>query len=204
VLTVAQLLRQTGVVGKFVEFYGPGVANVPLANRATLGNISPEDGSTCAIFPVDDETLKYLRLTGRPEKQIALVETYAKQQGLWHDPEHEAVYSQTVELDLATIEPSMAAPTRQQDRIALSAAQHEIESLLANQEGPSPRTGPTGLDQASYESFPASGPVAVSGTTRWTSPCWPARAEMRTTGPRIRCPSRSTKGLRRSSTTGPW
>ena len=174
VLTVAQLLRQTGVVGKFVEFYGPGVANVPLANRATLGNMSPEYGSTCAIFPVDEETLKYLRLTGRPEKQIALVEAYAKEQGLWHDPEHEAVYSQTVELDLATIEPSIAGPTRPQDRISLKSAQHEIRCLLANESGPSPRTGPTGLDEASSESFPASDPVAVSGdhvVDRPTGPC---------------------------------
>ena len=96
VLTVAELLRRTGVVGKFVEFYGPGVANVPLANRATIGNMSPEYGSTCAIFPVDDETLRYLRLTGRPERQIRLVETYAKEQGLWHEPDHEPVYSHTV------------------------------------------------------------------------------------------------------------
>ena len=110
VLTVAQLLRQTGVVGKFVEFYGPGVANVPLANRATLGNMSPEYGSTCAIFPIDDETLNYLRLTARPEKQIRLVEAYAKAQGLWHDADHEADYSATLELDLSTVEPSIAGP----------------------------------------------------------------------------------------------
>ena len=120
VLTVAQLLRQTGVVGKFVEFFGPGVANVPLANRATLGNMSPEYGSTCAIFPIDDVTLKYLHLTGRTPEQIALVEAYAKEQGLWHDPAHEATYSQTLELDLGTVEPSIAGPTRPQDRIARS------------------------------------------------------------------------------------
>ena len=102
VLTVAELLRRTGVVGKFVDFYGPGVANVPLATRATIGNMSPEYGSTCAIFPIDDETLDYLRLTGRPERQIRLVEAYAKEQGLWHDPDHEPDYSQTIELDLAT------------------------------------------------------------------------------------------------------
>ena len=119
VLTVAELLRQTGVVGKFVDFYGPGVANVPLANRATLGNMSPEYGSTCAIFPIDAETLTYLRLTGRPEPQIRLVEAYAKEQGLWHDPDDEPVYSQTVELDLADVEPSIAGPKRPQDRIPL-------------------------------------------------------------------------------------
>ena len=121
VLTVAELLRRTRVVGKFVEFYGPGVANVPLANRATIGNMSPEYGSTCAIFPVDAETLTYLRLTGRPERQIRLVEAYAKEQGLWHDPEHEPDYSQTIELDLATVEPSIAGPKRPQDRIPLAA-----------------------------------------------------------------------------------
>src|SRR5699024_9803872 len=119
VLTVAELLRKTGVVGKFVEFFGPGVANVPLANRATIGNMSPEYGSTCAIFPIDDETLAYLRLTGRPKHQIKLVEAYAKEQGLWHDPDHEADYSQIVELDLATVEPSIAGPKRPHDRAPL-------------------------------------------------------------------------------------
>jgi aconitate hydratase len=104
VLTVTELMRRTGVVGKFVEFYGPGVANVPLPNRATLGNMSPEYGSTCAIFPIDDVTLAYLRLTGRPERQVNLVEAYAKEQGLWHDPQHEPVYSQALELDLSSVE----------------------------------------------------------------------------------------------------
>ncbi|OFE18714.1 aconitate hydratase [Humibacillus sp. DSM 29435] len=173
VLTVAQRLRQTGVVGKFVEFYGPGVANVPLANRATLGNMSPEYGSTCAIFPIDDETLRYLRLTGRPEKQVALVEAYAKRQGLWHDPHHEAVYSKTVELDLATVEPSIAGPTRPQDRIALSSAQQEIRHLLAKQASPAQTAGPTGLDEASSESFPASDPVAVTGDHESDRPSGP-------------------------------
>jgi aconitate hydratase len=162
VLTVAQVLRQTGVVGKFVEFYGPGVANVPLANRATLGNMSPEYGSTCAIFPIDDETLSYLRLTGRPEKQIRLVEAYAKEQGLWHDPDREPTYSHTIELDLSTVEASIAGPKRPQDRIALSAAQHDVRSLLAEQVDASVPTS-VGLDEASSESFPASDPVAVTG-----------------------------------------
>ena len=163
VLTVAQLLRQTGVVGKFVEFFGPGVANVPLANRATLGNMSPEYGSTCAIFPIDDVTLKYLHLTGRTPEQIALVEAYAKEQGLWHDPAHEATYSQTLELDLGTVEPSIAGPTRPQDRIALKSAPRAVQCLLASQPGTSSTAGPTGLDEASAESFPASDPVSVSG-----------------------------------------
>ena len=160
VLTVAELLRRTGVVGKFVEFFGPGVANVPLANRATLGNMSPEYGSTCAIFPIDDETLSYLRLTGRPDEQIRLVEAYAKEQGLWHDPAHVPVYSQRLELDLATVEPSIAGPRRPQDRIPLAAARHTVRSLLAGQA--IPRTQPTGLDEASGESFPASDSIAVS------------------------------------------
>ncbi|MGH3555617.1 MAG: aconitase family protein, partial [Mycobacterium sp.] len=117
VLTVAELLRHTGVVGKFVEFYGPGVVNLPLANRATIGNMSPEYGATCAIFPIDQVTLDYLRLTGRSEHRIKLVEAYAKEQGLWHDPDHEPTFSQTVELDLSTVEPSIAGPKRPQDRI---------------------------------------------------------------------------------------
>jgi aconitate hydratase len=160
VLTVAELLRRTGVVGKFVEFYGPGVAKVPLANRATIGNMSPEYGSTCAIFPIDGETLDYLRLTGRPEQLIRLVETYAKEQGLWHDPDHEPVYSHTIELDLAGVEPSIAGPKRPQDRIPLAAAQHTVRSLLAGQA--TVPAEPAGLDEASGESFPASDPVAVS------------------------------------------
>ncbi len=118
VLTVTELLRRHGVVGKFVEFYGPGVANVPLENRATIGNMSPEYGSTCTIFPIDDETLRYLRFTGRPPELVALVEAYAKEQGLWHDPAAEPRFSETLELDLATVEPSMAGPRRPQDRVA--------------------------------------------------------------------------------------
>jgi aconitate hydratase len=160
VLTVAELLRRTRVVGKFVEFYGPGVANVPLATRATIGNMSPEYGSTCAIFPIDSETLTYLRLTGRPERQIRLVEAYAKEQGLWHEPEHEADYSQTIELDLATVEPSIAGPKRPQDRIPLASAQHAFRCLLAGE--PQPIAVQGGLDDASAESFPASDPISIS------------------------------------------
>ncbi len=112
VLTITEMLRKHGVVGKFVEFYGAGVGAVPLANRATIGNMSPEFGSTAAIFPIDDETVKYLRLTGRPAEQVALVEAYAKAQGLWHDPDHEPVYSEYLELDLSTVVPSIAGPKR--------------------------------------------------------------------------------------------
>jgi aconitate hydratase len=160
VLTVAEMLRRTGVVGKFVEFYGPGVAQVPLANRATLGNMSPEYGATCAIFPIDDEKLTYLRLTGRPEERVRLVEAYAKEQGLWHDPAHEPDYSQQLELDMSTVEPSLAGPKRPQDRIPLASARETIRSLLATE--PSVTSQRAGLDEASAESFPASDPIAVS------------------------------------------
>ncbi len=136
VLSVTELLRKTGVVGKFVEFYGEGVAKVALYNRATIGNMSPEYGSTCAIFPIDDETLRYLRFTGRPAAQVELVETYAKQQGLWHDPAHEPVYSQRIELDLSTVEPSLAGPARPQDRVPLrrskAAYQESLAKILGN------------------------------------------------------------------------
>ncbi|GAB2710618.1 aconitate hydratase [Halomonas garicola] len=159
VLTVAELLRATGVVGKFVEFYGPGVANVPLANRATIGNMSPEYGSTCAIFPIDDETLAYLRLTGRDEHQIRLVETYAKEQGLWHDPDHEPEFSQTVELDLGTVEPSIAGPKRPQDRVPLRLAPQAVGALLAGHS--QAEALQVGLDAASADSFPASDPIAI-------------------------------------------
>ncbi len=158
VLTVAEKLRKTGVVGKFVEFYGPGVANIPLANRATLGNMSPEYGSTCAIFPIDAVTLQYLRLTGRAEHQIRLVEAYAKEQGLWHDPEHEPVYSQTIEFDLASVEPSIAGPKRPQDRIPLANARRVVGAIL--NEGSKVPEELTGLDEASAESFPASDSIA--------------------------------------------
>ena len=159
VLTVAELLRRTGVVGKFVDFYGPGVARVPLANRATLGNMSPEYGATCAIFPIDDETLSYLRLTGRSEHQIRLVEAYAKAQGLWHDPDHEPDYSQTLELDLGTLEPSIAGPKRPQDRIPLHIAPGAVGALLEGH--PFDQAVLSELDEAIDDSFPASDPVAV-------------------------------------------
>ena len=130
VLTITEMLRQHGVVGKFVEFYGEGVASVSLANRATIGNMSPEYGSTVAIFPIDDETLSYLRFTGRPETQIALVEAYAKAQGLWHDANHEPVYSENLELDLSTVQPSLAGPKRPQDRVLLAEAKPSFLAAL--------------------------------------------------------------------------
>ncbi len=179
VLTVTELLRQTGVVGKFVEFYGPGVVNVPLADRATIGNMSPEYGSTCAIFPVDDETLAYLRLTGRPEELVQLVEAYAKEQGLWHDPAAEPRFSQKVELDLSTVVPSLAGPKRPQDRVPLTRAKAMFRTSLADyastapveqdrQDGvPPTATAAVGgaLDEGSAESFPASDPQAAGHET---------------------------------------
>jgi aconitate hydratase A / 2-methylisocitrate dehydratase len=132
VLTVTELLRKQGVVGKFVEYFGPGVSNLPLANRATLGNMSPEFGSTCAIFPVDKETVNYLHLTGRSQEHIDLVESYAKAQGLWHEPgQKTAVYSAVLELDLSSIEPSIAGPKRPQDRIPLKSAKSVIAKHIA-------------------------------------------------------------------------
>ncbi|MBN9327132.1 MAG: aconitate hydratase AcnA, partial [Cellulomonas sp.] len=159
VLTITQMLRAHGVVGKFVEFYGAGVAAVPLANRATIGNMSPEFGSTAAIFPIDDVTLDYLRLTGRSDQQVALVEAYAHEQGLWHDPDVEPVYSEYLELDLSTVVPSIAGPKRPQDRIELRHAKAAFERDL-------PTYAPDVLDavdQAEEESFPASDSPAVGG-----------------------------------------
>ncbi|MSY53953.1 MAG: aconitate hydratase AcnA, partial [Actinobacteria bacterium] len=130
VLTITEMLRKHGVVGKFVEFYGEGVTSVSLANRATIGNMSPEYGSTAAIFPIDEETLNYLRLTGRPDSQLELVKAFAQAQGLWHDPAIEPVYSEYIELDLATVTPSIAGPKRPQDRVALSDADTAFETAV--------------------------------------------------------------------------
>ena len=129
-LTITEILRKVGVVGKFVEFFGPGVVSVPMANRTTIGNMSPEYGSTCAIFPIDDETLRYLRLTGRSDDQVALVEKYAKLQGLWHDPSVAPRFSQVVELDLSTVVPSISGPKRPQDRISLSDSKAAFAQII--------------------------------------------------------------------------
>ncbi|MFM9015442.1 MAG: aconitate hydratase AcnA [Candidatus Nanopelagicus sp.] len=130
VLTITQMLRKHGVVGKFVEFYGPGVSALPMANRATIGNMSPEYGSTCAIFPIDEETIRYLKFTGRNSEQLELVEKYAKVNGLWHDPKASPRFSEKLELDLATVVPSIAGPKRPQDRISLSDAKNSYEKVL--------------------------------------------------------------------------
>ncbi len=154
VLTITQKLRQHGVVGKFVEFYGEGVAEVPLANRATIGNMSPEFGSTAAMFPIDDVTLGYLRLTGRSEEQVTLVEEYSKIQGLWHDPSVEPVFSEYLELDLSTVVPSIAGPKRPQDRIELSRSKDQFELDLNNYADIDHDL----VDLEIAESFPASDP----------------------------------------------
>ncbi|MGW6939438.1 aconitate hydratase AcnA [Streptomyces xanthophaeus] len=156
VLTITEMLRKHGVVGKFVEFYGEGVAATSLANRATIGNMSPEFGSTAAIFPIDDETLKYLRLTGRDAQQVALVEAYAKEQGLWLDPAAEPDFSEKLELDLSTVVPSIAGPKRPQDRIVLANASQQFAQDVRNYVEDD--------DEAGKESFPASdAPAAANG-----------------------------------------
>ncbi|MFF8788810.1 aconitate hydratase AcnA [Streptomyces sp. NPDC015125] len=156
VLTITEMLRKHGVVGKFVEFYGEGVAATSLANRATIGNMSPEFGSTAAIFPIDDETLKYLKLTGRDEQQVALVEAYAKEQGLWLDPAAEPDFSEKLELDLSTVVPSIAGPKRPQDRIVLANASQQFAQDVRNYVEDD--------DEAGKESFPASdAPAATNG-----------------------------------------
>ena len=157
VLTVTQILRATGVVGKFVEYFGHGLDGLPLADRATLGNMSPEYGATCGFFPVDAETLRYLRLTGRSEERLALVEAYCKANGLWHDPDEEPTYSQVVELDLATVEPSLAGPRRPQDRVPLREAKASFLGALDTfgvDYGNS-------HDEGVAETFPASDPTAT-------------------------------------------
>ena len=154
VLTITEMLRKHGVVGKFVEFYGEGVAATSLANRATIGNMSPEFGSTAAIFPIDDETINYMRLTGRSEQQLALVEAYAKEQGLWLDPAAEPDFSEKLELDLATVVPSIAGPKRPQDRIVLANAAEQFKADVRNYVD--------SVDEAGQESFPASDAPAVA------------------------------------------
>ncbi len=169
VLVITDMLRRHGVVGKFVEFYGASVGAVPLANRATIGNMSPEFGSTAAVFPIDDETLAYLRMTGRSEEHIAVVEAYSKAQGLWHDPSHEPTYSEYLELDLATVQPSLAGPKRPQDRVLLAEAMPSFRSSLRDyvQHDDDPdELSP--VDEAGRESFPASDPPAVGNDPNGT------------------------------------
>ena len=174
VLTVTEMLRRHGVVGKFVEFYGEGVAGVPLANRATIGNMSPEYGSTCAIFPIDAETLRYLALTGRPAEQIALVEAYAKEQGLWHDPGREAEYSERLTLDLSTVVPSLAGPSRPQDRVPLDGAQPAyraaVARVLGKDEAAAPLSSPVPVTLEDGSTFDVDhGHVVIAAITSCTN-----------------------------------
>jgi aconitate hydratase len=196
VLTITEMLRRRGVVGKFVEFYGEGVGAVPLANRATIGNMSPEFGSTCAIFPIDDETIHYLKFTGRPAEQLELVEAYAKEQGLWHDPAREPVYSETLELDLSTVVPSIAGPKRPQDRVPLSQAKDAFRSALRDYAGAPDETDPDAaasahsmVDESVEESFPASDPASPSGADPDGAPHAPISAAAGANGR----PSKPTK-----------
>jgi aconitate hydratase len=173
VLTVTQILRETGVVGKFVEYFGAGLQGLPLADRATIGNMSPEYGATCGFFPVDDITLQYLRLTGRPEERIALVEAYCKENLLWHDPAHEPTYSEVVELDLSDVEPSLAGPRRPQDRVPLRDAKRSFCAALPS----------FGLDYGAHDeavagTFPASDPTAEQMPGHDPGEAEPARAPL--------------------------
>ena len=171
VLTITDLLRKHGVVGKFVEFYGPGVSEVPLANRATIGNMSPEYGSTIAIFPIDEQTVDYLRLTGRDAQQLALVEAYAKAQGLWFDPAATPEYSEYLELDLATVVPSIAGPTRPQDRIALSNAKQAFGDALPGYSSNSDKVVQTTIDGQDVElGHGVVGVAAITSCTNTSNP----------------------------------
>lgn len=170
VLTITEMLRQHGVVGKFVEFYGPGVSALPLANRATIGNMSPEFGSTIAVFPIDDQTIDYLRLTGRSDDQLALVEAYAKEQGLWHDPEAEPRYSEKLELDLSSVVPSLAGPKRPQDRVALSDAKQSFRGALEAYVEADAEAVSGEYDEALEESFPASDAPAAHDDVHGQTP----------------------------------
>ena len=157
VLTVTELLRNTGVVGKFVEYFGEGLASLPVADRATIGNMSPEYGATCGFFPVDEQTLTYLRLTGRPKERVALVEAYCKENLLWHDASSPPAYSQVVQLDLATVEPSIAGPRRPQDRVPLARAKQSFAEALGTFGVP---YGNATYDKAVADTFPASDPTS--------------------------------------------
>lgn len=174
VLTVTQMLREHGVVGKFVEFYGKGLSQVPLANRATLGNMSPEFGSTCGIFPIDEVTLDYLRLTGRSEDQVSLVEAYAKANRLWHDPDDpnytEPGYSETLELDLSTVRPSIAGPKRPQDRIALDQSRSAYRTALPDYEAPDADREPVPVHTETHGDFDlTNGAVVIASITSCTN-----------------------------------
>jgi aconitate hydratase len=168
-LTITEMLRKRGVVGKFVEFYGSGVADVPMANRATIGNMSPEYGSTCAIFPIDEETLRYLRLTGRSDEQVTLVEAYAKAQGLWHDPALKPRFSEVIELDLTTVVASIAGPRRPQDRVPLTEAKSAFKSAIGAYVEAGKETNPVDVHLESGVSQIDNGAVVIASITSCTN-----------------------------------
>ena len=169
VLTITEMLRKHGVVGKFVEFYGPGVSALPMANRATIGNMSPEYGSTVAIFPIDQETIKYLELTGRSGEQLELVEKYAKAQGLWHDPSAEPRYSERLELDLSNVVPSIAGPKRPQDRVSLSDAKSSFAKVLPSYLSSNTATNPIAIEVNSRKGSISNGSVVIASITSCTN-----------------------------------
>ncbi|KRE36880.1 aconitate hydratase [Janibacter sp. Soil728] len=190
VLTITEMLRDHGVVGKFVEFYGEGVAAVPLANRATIGNMSPEFGSTAAMFPIDDVTLDYLRLTGRSEQQVALVEAYAKTQGMWLDPAVEPRFSEYLELDLSTVVPSIAGPKRPQDRISVSESKHQFRGDLKNYVVDGNGIVKSSVDEELKDSFPASDSPSHDALEASESAGRPEHSAQRTNGDRASKPTK--------------
>ena len=169
VLTITERLRKQGVVGSFVEFYGPGLASLPMANRTAIGNMSPEYGSTCAIFPIDEETIRYLTLTGRSSEQIELVEKYAKHTGLWHNPEIEPRFSDYMELDLSEVVPSISGPKRPQDRISLSHSQEAFKKILPTYVGDKTSVKPVSVTVNGTKSFISNGAVAIASITSCTN-----------------------------------
>ena len=169
VLVATEMLRKHGVVGKFVEFYGPGVSELPMANRATIGNMSPEYGSTCAIFPIDEETLRYLELTGRKPEELALVEAYAKKQGIWHDPSATPRYSEHLELDLSTVVPSIAGPKRPQDRVSLSQAKSSFAQSLPTYLTEKTSTGDVAVTRNGESIALKNGAVVIASITSCTN-----------------------------------
>jgi aconitate hydratase len=191
VLTITEMLRDHGVVGKFVEFYGEGVAEVPLANRATIGNMSPEFGSTAAMFPIDDVTLEYLRLTGRSEQQVALVEAYAKAQGMWLDPSVEPRFSEYLELDLSTVVPSIAGPKRPQDRIEVSRAKEQFRGDLKNYVVDGNGIEKSSVAQELVGTFPASDSPSHDALEASESAGRPSHSQPRTNGDRATNPTKA-------------
>jgi len=169
VLTITEMLRKHGVVGKFVEFYGPGVTALPMANRATIGNMSPEYGSTCAIFPIDEETLRYLKLTGRKASELALVEAYAKRQGIWHDPSLTPRYSEKLELDLASVVPSIAGPKRPQDRVSLTDAKDSFGKVLPSYLSDKTNKKPVNFQRNGSDTAISNGAVVIASITSCTN-----------------------------------